>query len=273
MGRFSVYSLIFREYDLETVLEKLEKVGVKSIEIRVHEDGVHLSPTSSSDEVEAARRLLEDYGFEVSALASYAKLGYGSDRARAEMELMLNIGSMADRLGADVFRIKVRSYDPDIGYEKIRELFRLQAKNLVEELEKREIRAVPVVEQHGGGDMAHSTGLLLDLLRGLDPERIGVLFDPGNAVREGWLPIELQVDMVRDYVKHVHVKNFEWDPGSPGRVVPSPLDRGIVDWGKAVMLLEAAGYRGYYSLEDFRNIPPEERSRQGMEFFAKLGLV
>ena len=120
--------------------------------------------------------------------------------------------------------------------------------------------------------MAHSTGLLVDLLRGIEPEKIGVLFDPGNAVKVGWLPLELQIDMIKDYIKHVHVKNYEWSSEEPGKVVPSPLDRGIVDWKKAVEILSSYGYKGYYSLEDFRPLPPEERARQALQFFKSLNL-
>lgn len=45
--------------------------------------------------------------------------------------------------------------------------------------------------------MAHSTCMLKDLLRGFEPEAVGVIFDPGNSVKEGWLPLPLQLDAVR----------------------------------------------------------------------------
>lgn len=271
-GYFSVYSLIFRDRGLEDTLKALSGLGVKALEIRVHEDSVHLSPWASGDEGSRVRRLVEDYGLTVCALASYGKLGCEADRAEKELEKLLNVGRLADVLGAAVFRVKVRGYDPGVGYERIRKLFRKQAVTLVKMLKAAGVEAVPVVEQHGGGDLAHSAGILLDFLRGLEPERFGVLFDPGNAVKEGWLPLELQLDMLRPYVRHVHVKNYEWDLKEPGAVKPSPLDRGIVDWRLVVERLEGWGYRGFYSLEDFRPIPPEERVAEALAFFKGLGI-
>ncbi|RLE77411.1 MAG: hypothetical protein DRJ56_02375 [Thermoprotei archaeon] len=266
----SVYSLIFHEYSLEGFFSAMREIGYEAVEVRVHEDGCHISPLASVEEAKRVAKLAEDYGLEVCCLASYAKLGYPWDRARAELDKIVNVARLADAAGAPVFRIKVAGYDPKLGYETIRRLFREQASELIDRLRRKGIESVPAIEQHGGGDMAHSTGLLKDLLRGLDPDRIGVLFDPGNSVVEGWLPLELQVDLVREYIKHVHVKNYKWDPYRPGRVVPSPLDDGIVDWAKVVELLRGIGYRGYLSLEDFRPIPPEVRAREALEFFRRV---
>ncbi|HDJ89793.1 MAG TPA: sugar phosphate isomerase/epimerase, partial [Thermoprotei archaeon] len=191
----SVYSLIFKDYSFEKCIEKLSEIGYSAIEIRVHEDGVHLPVNASQEQIKHMKKILEDYGFKVSCLAGYKKLGYTWDKAENEIKSMIKIGEMADKFGAPVFRIKVAKYDLSIGYERIRMLFRSQAVKLMEELRSRRINSIPVVEQHGGEDMAHSTGILIDLFRGLDPDRIGIMFDPGNAVKVGWLPIELQIDM------------------------------------------------------------------------------
>jgi len=265
----SVYSLIFRDYSFKRCIEKLSEIGYNVIEIRVSEDGIHLPIDASEEQINSYKKILNEYGFEVSCLAGYKKLGYTWDKAENEIKSMIKIGEMADKFGAPVFRIKVAKYDLSIGYERIRMLFRSQAVKLIEELRSRRINSIPVVEQHGGGDMAHSTGILIDLFRGLDPDRIGIMFDPGNAVKVGWLPIELQIDMIHKYIKHVHVKNYEWDPNRPGERIPSPLHRGIVDWVKIISMLKKIGFKGYLSLEDFRKISPEERAREALEFFKK----
>lgn len=266
----SVYSLIFKEYTLEDFFKKMQELGYEAVEIRVHEDCCHLSPFAELNEAKRIAKLAEDYGLEVCCLASYAKLGFPWSRGKEELDKMVRIAKLADEMGAKVFRIKVAGYDPKLGYETIRRLFREQAKELFKRLDEKYAEAIPVVEQHGGGDMAHSTGLLKDLLRGLDPDRIGVLFDPGNSVVIGWLPLELQIDIVKDYIKHVHVKNYRWDPEKPGSVIPSPLDDGIVNWTRVIEILKELGYKGYLSLEDFRPIPPEVRAKEALEFFKEV---
>ena len=272
MVKVCVYSLIFRDYALKDILEKLSEIGYDAIEIRIADDGVHLSTQYTEDDIVNVKNLLSEYNFKVSDLAGYAKLGYEWDRAKHEIDTMIRTGRAADKLGSKYFRIKVRGYDANVGYEKIRKLFREQLEHLIKTLKSENIEAVPVIEQHGGGDMAHTTAILIDLLRGFDPEYIGVMFDPGNSVKEGWLPLDLQIDIVKDYIKHVHVKNYEWNPEKPGEVRASPLDRGIVDWVKVVEILSKYGFDGYYSLEDFRDMPPEVKAREAFEFFKKLNL-
>ncbi|RLF13470.1 MAG: hypothetical protein DRJ66_07770 [Thermoprotei archaeon] len=268
----AVYSLLFRSYKLEDFFRIMQEIGYKAVEIRVHEDGVHLSPFASIDEVRVMRKKAEDYGLEICCLSSYARLGRPGDKGRQELKKAISVGRLADIAGAKVFRIKITGYKPEIGYEGIRKLFREQAKELIETLKREGVEVIPAVEQHGGGDLAHSTGILKDMLRGFEPEDIGVIFDPGNAVKEGWLPIELQIDMIKEYIKHVHVKNYEWSKERPGEVIASPLSRGIIDWRKVIDELRKIGYKGYLSLEDFRNIPPEDRAKEALEFFKSMGI-
>ena len=271
--RAAVYSLIFREYKLEEFFKIVQEIGYGAVEIRVHEDGVHISPFANPNDMKVIKKMAEDYGLHICCLAGYARLGRPGNKGEAELKKAISVGRLADVADAPVFRIKITGYDPSIGYERTRELFRGQAKMLIETLRRENIEAVPAVEQHGGGDLAHSTGILKDMLRGFEPERIGVIFDPGNAAgREGWLPIELQIDMIKEYIKHVHVKNYDWSKEEPGKVVPSPLNRGIVDWEKVINELRKIGYKGYLSLEDFRPIPPEDRAREALQFFKSMGV-
>ena len=270
MVKICVYSLIFKQYGLREILDKLSEIGYDAIEIRIADDGIHLSTSYTDEDISAVKNIVAEYGFIVTDLAGYAKLGYDWDRASKEIDTMIKTGRAADKLGSRYFRIKVRGYDSEIGYEKIRELFRQQLEEVIRRLKKEGIEAIPVIEQHGGGDMAHSTAILIDLLRGFDPENIGVMFDPGNSVKNGWLPLDLQIDIVKDYIKHVHVKNYEWDPERPGEVIPSSLDKGIIDWVEAVKILSRFGFDGYYSLEDFRKILPEVKAKEAFDFFKSL---
>jgi len=270
--RAAVYSLIFKEYELEAFMSAVSSIGYGVVELRVHEDGVHLPLRLEMSRVRSIKRLADDYGLRICCLASYAKLGYPGEKGCVEVRKAMAVARMADMLEAPLFRIKVAGYDPELGYEGVRALFRRQLSQLLSALESEGVEAVPVVEQHGGGDMAHSTCMLKDLLRGFEPERVGVIFDPGNSVREGWLPLPLQLDVVREYVKHVHVKNYEWDPSEPGAVRPSPLDRGIVDWGRIIGILKSWGYEGSLSLEDFRPLPPIDKAKEALAFFRRHGV-
>lgn len=90
--------------------------------------------------------MAEDYRLEICSVASYAKLGYPGERGEAEVKKAVAVAEAASLLGAPVFRIKVASYDPQLGYEAVRQLFRRQLSQLLKALKREAVEAVPVVE-------------------------------------------------------------------------------------------------------------------------------
>ncbi len=268
--KYSVYTLLFKDRDLKEIPPILSELGYDGIEIRIHDDGIHLPIDPSSEKITEARKLAQDYGLEIPIISSYAKFGYPENRWKIEKEKMIKIASIADKLEAKYFRVQTAGYDDLLGYEKIRRFIRKQILELHSTLKEMNIKALPVIEQHGGGCIASSAGIIIDLIRDIDPEKIGVLYDPGNAVWEGWEPPIVQIDILKDYIKHVHVKNYDRDKTDPRKVVPAPLDKGILDWREVIRILKNKGYKGYLSLEDFRSIPPEEKAKQAIIFFRQV---
>ncbi|RLE62639.1 MAG: hypothetical protein DRN53_03630 [Thermoprotei archaeon] len=268
--KLSVYTLIFSERSLEESAQVIAELGYDGIEIRIHTDGVHIPIDYQPEYVRKIKKYIEDLGLEVSALASYVKLGVVEEEWVVNRKMALKVAEVAEILEAPYFRVQAAGYSSERGYEGIRKAFRKQAIDLAKELKKRALQAMPILEQHGGGCIASSAGIIIDLIRGLEPTIIGVLYDPGNAVWEGWEPPRVQVDILKEYIKHVHVKNYEHDPNNPRKYVPAPLDSGILDWREVVLLLKGIGFRGYLSIEDFRRIPPEEKAKEAIKFLKPL---
>lgn len=89
------------------------------------------------------------------------------------------------------------------------------------------------------------------LVHGLDPAAVGVIYDVGNLVVEGFEDPRVGLGVLGPYLAHVHLKNAAW------RVVDgewesywAPLDAGIVDIRSFLQLLKSTGYAGWVSLED-----------------------
>ena len=268
--KLSVYTLIFKEYKIEQIAKVLNELGYDGIEIRVHTDGIHLPIEASKEEVTQVKKIVNSYGLEVPAVSSYVKLGYPEDKWKEEKKKALKVAKIAQLLEAPYFRVQTAGYDERLGYEKIRELIRNQIEDLHTSLKNNSIEVIPVIEQHGGGCIASSAGIIIDLIRGIEPEKIGVLYDPGNAVWEGWEPPKVQIDILKEYIRHVHVKNYDRDPKNPRKCIPASLDSGIVDWEEVIFTLHKFGYRGYLSLEDFRPIPPEQKSKEALNYLRSI---
>lgn len=90
-----------------------------------------------------------------------------------------------------------------------------------------------------------------DLLRQIPG--LGLCWDPGNAVRAGAVsafPHEYEV--VRDLVRHVHIKNFNVEEQRW-----SVMDEGPVDWAGQINALRDDAYEGWLVLETHTEILPK----------------
>ena len=268
--KLSVYTLIFSDKSIEEAAQTIAELGYDGIEIRIHTDGIHIPIDYDLEYVKKIKKYVEDLGLEVPSLASYVKLGVTEDEWSTNKKMAVKVAEVATLLNAPYFRVQAAGYSPERGYEGIRKAFRNQAIDLSRELKRRGMQVIPILEQHGGGCIASSAGIIIDLVRGLEPDIIGVLYDPGNAVWEGWEPPRVQVDILKHYIRHVHVKNYDHDPNNPRKYIPAPLDKGIVDWREVVLLLKNIGFKGYLSLEDFRGIPPKRRAEEAIKFLKPL---
>jgi sugar phosphate isomerase/epimerase len=87
-----------------------------------------------------------------------------------------------------------------------------------------------------------------------DPVVIGVIYDVGNLVWEGYEDHQLGLQILGSYLHHVHLKNAAPAPSSPAattwQYLWSPLDQGLVPVPRVLDLLRRTGYSGWISLED-----------------------
>ena len=94
------------------------------------------------------------------------------------------------------------------------------------------------------------------LLDGFDPKKVGILFDVANLWFEGNEPIDLAVDLMRDYIAQLHVKNVavevKREAGHGGAVVKNVrLVDGVVDWPYVLRALKGVGFAGDAAIECF----------------------
>jgi sugar phosphate isomerase/epimerase len=116
-----------------------------------------------------------------------------------------------------------------------------------------------VVELHQN-TIFPSASLAYRLVAHFDPARIGVIYDVGNLVFEGYENHRISTELLGPYLHHVHLKNAAVSPVDPvdalgeptRRHLPrwSPLDDGAVDVAGVLAHLESVGYQGWVSLED-----------------------
>jgi len=204
-----------------------------------------LDPATTTDErLDALAAEVRRHGLETAALTPYLTAGdvEGTERAMRH----------AARLGAKAIRVGVPRYDRTANYNDLyaKAVAYLES---VETLSKA-YGVKGLVETHHV-TIAASASLAHRLVGRFSPEHIGVLYDPGNLVHEGYENYRMGLELLGPHLAHVHVKNAGWFPGetadAPWTCRWVSMDRGIVDWKQVLADLKAVGYDGWFGVEDF----------------------
>ena len=211
---------------------------------------------------DAARgaRLAREVGLELVGLTTYLQVG---DLGAAENAL--HIAKLA---GAAHIRVGLGS--PDGGYYAAFE----QATAYLREVERlaRRYGVKALVETHHK-TITPSASLAHRLVSSFDPEHIGVLYDPGNLVFEGFEDYRLGLELLGPHLAHVHLKNARFVRGENGVWQPewSPLGDGAVDFRGLLDALKGVGYDGWLVVEDFSAArPSREALRHNRQFVRSL---
>lgn len=174
-------------------------------------------------------------------------------------------------LEASFIRLGVYRYDRS---QPFTELFELQHAYLKQaEALCRAYGIKGLVETHHM-TISSSASAAYRLVEQCDPAHIGVLFDPGNMVFEGYENYRMGMELLGPYLAHVHMKNAGWAraevPREDGAVSWSGywtgLTKGLVDWSQVIADLKAVGYGGYIGVEDFSG---EHDTAQSLSNFAE----
>jgi sugar phosphate isomerase/epimerase len=260
MMKVGVFTVGLPDLTPEDAVREIEKTGYDGVEWRVTHvpDEVKgeepsfwgnnlctLEPTL--EEARRARMLCADANLDVVGLGTYISVGDVAATAEAMR--------FAQTAGAPQIRVGVGSP----GGSSYAELFAAARRFLarVEELAG-EYGVKAVVEIHHG-TICPSASLAHRLVSGLDPELVGVIFDPGNMAQEGFEDYRIGVELLGPYLAHVHLKNAAFEPPKGGGVWKprwAPLEDGVVDFGPLFEALDASGYDGWFVIEDFSSARP-----------------
>jgi sugar phosphate isomerase/epimerase len=219
-----------------------------------------LEPTE--EEARRARSLCEGTGLEVAGLGTYIGVG---DLAAVDEAM-----DFARVAGAPQIRVGSGSLEGASYARRFEEARRFLAG--VEELAG-QYGVKALVEIHHG-TICPSACLAHRLVSVFRPERIGVIFDPGNMVFEGFEDYRIGTELLGPYLAHVHLKNAAFDrpeSGSTWRPRWAPLEDGVVDFERLFEALRAAGYDGWLVIEDFSAArPTREALRHNLGFVRGL---
>jgi sugar phosphate isomerase/epimerase len=206
-----------------------------------------LNPELPEEEMLHYKRITEAQGLEIVSLTPYLNVD--------DLDATEHVFRNAALLGAKTIRVGVAKYDGTVPYP---ELFAKTSLYLKEaERMAKQYGVKGLVETHHV-TIAPSAGLAYRLVSQCDPDHIGVLYDPGNMVHEGYEHFKMGMELLGPYLAHVHVKNGAWtkigtheDGTAKWQSGWAPLSEGTVNFREVLDYLKSVRYEGYLGIEDF----------------------
>jgi sugar phosphate isomerase/epimerase len=203
-------------------------------------------------------RLTREAGLRVPNLGTY----FGAEDP-ARVERFMGIARLFD---CPSLRICCPIFDGETPYGELLTRFMDQLRALMPLAERHGVRML--LETHNR-TIIPSASATWRVVSAFPASRVGVTFDPGNMVFEGYEDYRMGLDLLGDYLALVHLKNARHAVAkarTPQRSLDqpamSPLREGRVDLHALFAALRRARYEGWISVEDFSTEHPEDERLQ-----------
>jgi sugar phosphate isomerase/epimerase len=267
--KYSISAVCMPEYDIELATRKIKEWGYDAVEWRVCEITSEMTRKPISywgknkttvdfnnflQNAETTRQLCEQQNLEICSL--------GFEFIYPDREKLKLAVEGAKIMKVPMFRLETARYNKEKGYQKLYE----ETVEYLKDAEKlaRENNLKCLLEVHSG-TITSSPSLMAKVMANFDPAHMGVIFDPGNMIYEGYENWDMSLDLIGPYLSHVHVKNSGWkevNTASDGNVewqsVSATILGGIVNWKPLMKSLMDRGYDSYFSIEDLSQLRTTE---------------
>jgi len=280
--KYSATSVFMPEFTLEQTCALLKKYGYDGLELRVrYYTGDPKAPPSpwgrhvtdvSPDNVSARageiKAVLAAHGL---ALASFA-----SNASATQLDVVKKLAEGAAATGCPLVRIGApRGYQGDVNYFVLYDEAVSAYKKVLEITRANGVRCL--IEIHGGTIFV-SASFAYRLLSNFDPADIGVIYDPQNMVADGYETTPMALDLLGDYLAHLHIGGHKCVPGKPDANGTVPwsypacrLEEGRYNYPQLLAELHKRRYAGFISVEDFDSErTPEQRLADAMAYLRKI---
>ncbi|GAA0896705.1 sugar phosphate isomerase/epimerase [Pseudonocardia zijingensis] len=258
--RYGYATISLPTLSLEEAARAAADAGFRGLECKLG-DAPHAAGSSAStflvgnrttldlDPAEGRRaaRVCADAGLELIGVSPYVRTGDVAHLRRAF--------EVAAAAGAP--QVRLQGPRPSPGGPGFHELFEAAlgfVEHAAAHAAEHGVRLALEIHQH---TIFPSASLAHLLVSRFDPALVGVIYDVGNMVLEGFEDHRIATELLGPHLHHVHLKNATYVPdsddrGAVRRHLPrwSPLDDGVVDVPAVLAHLDGIGYTGWVSLED-----------------------
>jgi sugar phosphate isomerase/epimerase len=279
--KFAVFTASLPQWTPQEAAAELAAAGYDGVEWRVTDQQPAGEPgfwagnrctwpfASLTDDLDRIAELARGNNLEMPSLGTYA-----SCTAPEDVDKVMQA---AAALGVGQLRVTLPMYDPKDSYRKVWQQRRAEYAVVADIAARRGVKALVEIHHRTPVQSPHAAASFVD---GFDPAHVGVIHDAGNMVFEGWSDYRLGLEVLGDYLAHVHLKSGRWDESgqrpdgsTEWKGVPAPLRTGIVDVPALFRALAQVGYDRWVTFEDFSTeLPLGQRIRDNLAY-AKASLA
>ncbi|UCC68100.1 MAG: sugar phosphate isomerase/epimerase [Armatimonadota bacterium] len=277
--KYAVFTVMCPERDLEQTAALASSLGLDGLEWRVTKKapepitevsywGANRSTVDIDDvssDLARAKEIADRHDLAMPILGTYMKC-HEFDVVEAAMRAAAAVGCPKLRVGPP-------GYDGSRPYQ---DLFDQAFRDFTKVAELASGYGVQACIEMHMGNITPSAGLAHRLVSHFDPAQIGVIFDPGNMVVEGFESYQMALELLGPYLSHVHAKNCVWaKTGDKDGVAQwewrmAPVNQGQADWTAIVAALRKVGYHGWLSFEDFSEGDTEKKLSNALSYLKSL---
>ncbi|KYG26585.1 sugar phosphate isomerase/epimerase family protein [Alkalihalobacillus trypoxylicola] len=257
--KFSVFTVMTPDIRLDEILPLLKKNGYDGVEWRYkasekdfkdekpsfwRNNLCTIDPKASEKELLKLKQLTQSHHLETIAVIPYLEAG--------DLQATEKVLQSAKTMQARMIRIGVPTFNSGISIQQQLADAAYKIKQVEELCQQYEMKGL--IETHHD-TLTTSASLALKLAEQCNPDHIGVIYDPGNMVFEGYENHAIALQMLGPYLAHVHAKNamHNRDSDHIGSWIRkwAKLDEGLMNWQEIISTLKDIGYEGYIGIEDF----------------------
>jgi sugar phosphate isomerase/epimerase len=232
-------------------------IGFDGIDLTVRKGG-HIEPSRAAEELPRAVETIRKAGLEVPMVTTDIVTAQ-SEHAR---EILRTIGS----LGIHVYRWGGFRLDPGRSIPEQLEAARGPVRDLAALNQSYGVCAMYHIHS-GSGVLGASIWDMYLVLKGFDPDSVGVNYDIAHATIEGGLAgWRNSASLMAPFTRGIALKDFYWDKGADGAWRPRwcPIGEGMVHFTEYFQVLRP-GFRGPFQLHfEYREMGGAEDGKRSL---------
>lgn len=239
-------------WDLGQIIEGLKAAGVEGADLCVR-PGYPVNPENAKAELPAAAKRFADEGLCIPLITT------PGDFTEASIDYAEPLFEACAEAGVKLVKLGYWSMEEG-GYWATIDRCRERLEGFTKLAEKTGVK--PVVHNHSGSTMGLNSSSVMNIVKGLDPNLVGVFADVGHLSIVGE-PYPMALDIVREYICAVAFKDLVKQKFMQGdkpvwRIDVWPLGMGFGDFPLVMKLLKDIAFDGPISFHcEYSRLPAE----------------